>query len=1246
MNNLVDNRYEILKILGQGGMGEVYQAKDLTTNEIIALKMLSLEASKSESVRRFKREFSMLTQLRHPNLCMVYDFGTTSERRHYFTMEYIAGVNLFVATRGLSYEQIYDLVVQVCRALAYINSKGLIHYDVKPGNILVKSGIAKLMDFGLAGERKASTGTLIKGTIQYMAPEVVKGITVDGRADLYSLGIVFYEVVAGGLPFKEDTSVALLREQLEKVPEFSEEIAQNLPAGLKEVIMKLMSKDPVDRYQNANEVIMAINQISKKNYSLETVETKTGYILSGKFVGRNEELKLLKNIFKNKETKFVLINGEMGSGKTRILREFRYYVQLNEGLFLSADCQQKESAYQPLKDLIKQLVLYAEGLDVSLIKNYGAELMKLMPQLATKEYMKDVPLAVPLDPKAERLRFFHNILLFIKTLKTKGRPFVLVLENLQWLDEASLDWLIYLLDNFEELGIFLCGTLRKEEVVEGHSLAVFLDKIMNKQFFSQLDLKNLVSEEVYTLITSMLGIGADIKNFSTQLYERTRGNPFFIEQTMHHLLEEEKISWESGVFKLSEEDLRGIVITTDLSEIIEKRFSRLDEKSLLVLRMAAVIGKKFNFPILLNFGQFNESELHYQLTELIKKGFIIEELEDHQSKFDFAQTGIREMLYNQIETGQRQKWHRELGRLLETIYTGHEDEIIEDLSFHFLKGEDNLKAFKYSLQAGDRARKIYATQKALNYYNLSLTIHSGNSEIGVPQEIINLYYNRGNSWETLGEYKKAVDDFNGMVEEAKKVEDKAKEAEGIEFLGVISWRRGDYEESLSYHRKAKELREEINNQEGIAKSLGYIGGVLWTMGRNKEALGYFENALAICEEIEEKNQIAAYLHNIGLVYSHQGDIEQAKNYLNRSLKVFKAEKMPRQIARNLHSLASVYYRPAGLFDKALAYYQESHKKFEEVGDRQGVAACLRDIGEVESIISNFDDALVSADKSLKIFQEMGEKRGIVTTWQALGGIYLGKEHYGKALFYYQNSLSLAQEIDEKVCVVINSNALGDIYRELGDIKKAEEIHLKSYNLAQEFGINSMENKILASLASDYLRLGDLKKAEEYLQKSFALTLQRQEKELAIYLHGYLSEISYEKGDHEEAEKQLNVFIESAEVIKARQLLARGYFLKAKWQEKGEAGQRRKNLKKATNLAEELNLLDLLAQIYSYWCEWYLAENLLRQAFENCKKCIQIFRTIVAQIEDETLKTTFLQDPRRQKVFHMLNEIKKITNSSK
>jgi serine/threonine protein kinase len=326
---IIDRRYTILKRLGTGAMGEVYKVRDFKNNNVIALKLLSRKKTSSETVQRFKREFRLLAELRHPNLCEVYDFGTLKDGRSYFTMEYIDGVNIFEAAKRLSYKKIYPWIVELCRVLEYIHSRGLIHYDIKPNNVLIQQSgddfCVKLMDFGLVGEQKIKGGILIKGTLPYIAPEVIKGLAVDHRADLYSLGVLLYEVFTKK-PLQIDaqaTFTALLKQSRNRIVAKLSKYVVSIPKDLRRLIITLTDNEPAGRLSRANEVIREINKIAHAKFALETEKTIKGYLLSSRFVGRDREMELLKSLYekaRRDDGKVILITGDAGIGKSRLLK--------------------------------------------------------------------------------------------------------------------------------------------------------------------------------------------------------------------------------------------------------------------------------------------------------------------------------------------------------------------------------------------------------------------------------------------------------------------------------------------------------------------------------------------------------------------------------------------------------------------------------------------------------------------------------------------------------------------------------------------------------------------------------------------------------------------------------------------------------------------------------------------------------------------------------------------------------------
>ena len=284
-------RYQIIEELGKGGMGVVYRVTDpLNPTRQVALKSIRHKLVQPELIDRFKAEFRVLTSLQHPNVAVAYDFESLPGSKDYcFTMEFVEGRDIFRATKGMSWEQIVSILIQVCRALSYVHSRKLIHYDIKPGNVLVDDkGQVKVLDFGLAAVKSIGPGEWKGGTPAYMAPEQTDPeALVDHRSDLYSLGIMAYQLLSRQLPFCSSSVSELFRMHRFQSLEFHKSEWKDIPIWMQLVIERLCSKHPSDRYPTANAVIEDINHQGSLSYEVETIETRESYIFSSRFVGRS-----------------------------------------------------------------------------------------------------------------------------------------------------------------------------------------------------------------------------------------------------------------------------------------------------------------------------------------------------------------------------------------------------------------------------------------------------------------------------------------------------------------------------------------------------------------------------------------------------------------------------------------------------------------------------------------------------------------------------------------------------------------------------------------------------------------------------------------------------------------------------------------------------------------------------------------------------------------------------------------------
>jgi len=270
----LDGRYELLELIGVGGMADIYRARDTQEDRIVAVKILKTEfAGSDEFLRRFRNESKAIALLSHPNIVKIYDVGF-SDKVQFIVMEYVDGITLtdYIEQQGvLKWRDALHFTVQVLKALQHAHDRGIVHRDVKSSNImLLRDGTIKVMDFGIARFNRENNKTVSEktiGSVHYISPEQARGDITDERSDIYSVGVALYEMLTGRKPFDGDTPVAIALKHMQSTPKKPSEINETIPEGIEQIVLKAMQKDPAARYQTAGEMINDLEEF-KKNPSI------------------------------------------------------------------------------------------------------------------------------------------------------------------------------------------------------------------------------------------------------------------------------------------------------------------------------------------------------------------------------------------------------------------------------------------------------------------------------------------------------------------------------------------------------------------------------------------------------------------------------------------------------------------------------------------------------------------------------------------------------------------------------------------------------------------------------------------------------------------------------------------------------------------------------------------------------------------------------------------------------------------
>jgi ABC-type oligopeptide transport system substrate-binding subunit/DNA-binding SARP family transcriptional activator/predicted Ser/Thr protein kinase len=723
---VLNNRYRLDEELGRGGQGVVYRAYDNLLDRDVAVKVMSVANLDSEGRARLLREAQLVARLNHPNIIDLFDAGE-ADGSSFIVMERVEGKSL-AESKPNSLDEILAITRQICRALEYAHANGIVHRDLKPGNvILTPDGTVKLTDFGLAcpvASRITRNG-IIFGTVAYLAPELALGQPFDGRADLYALGAMLYELTTGSLPFTADDPMAVISQHLHIPIILPRARKADIPPALDGLIARLLSKNPEDRPTSAIEVLQILDAPNILDRGAAPAEELSVLkrIGRGRLVGREVELGEARGLWSlviAGQGQMLLISGEPGIGKTRLVRELSTQVQVLGGRVLAGACYAEGSVpYAPFAQILRGALEGGVGDVLDLPHFVLAGVLTLAPDLRL-DYREVEPEPTLNDARAEQRRLFENLTTCFAALSHRA-PLLLILEDIHWADSATLILLRHLARHAQGRRIMIVATYRDVEPESAPALYETLLDLHRERLALHLRLPRLNRQQTREMLEVLFyeEITAD---FLEGIYQETEGNPFFIEEVCRALVDSGQLYFAEG--RWHRPGMEELGIPRSVQVAIQSRVRVLPPYAQETLRLAAVLGREFDFETLASaVAGLPGSE------QVQDEGRLIEALEsaeqaqliDHVraeggGTFAFVHALIPATLVESTRTRQRQQLHHCAAAAIEAWYPDD----FEALAHHYNQAGEIEKAADYLLRAGDRARTLYAHQEAISNYRQAL----------------------------------------------------------------------------------------------------------------------------------------------------------------------------------------------------------------------------------------------------------------------------------------------------------------------------------------------------------------------------------------------------------------------------------------------------------------------------------------------------------------------------------------------
>jgi predicted ATPase/signal transduction histidine kinase/tRNA A-37 threonylcarbamoyl transferase component Bud32 len=729
--------YELSEEIYCGTRTLVYRGMRAQDQKPVIIKLMRQEYPSFNELVQFRNQYTIGKNLdlagiikfysleNYCNACalIMEDFGGVSLK------DYITNVETLHATSlhfGTFLQEFFHIAIQIVTALEGLHRNRIIHKDIKPANILInpQTKQVKLIDFSIASLLPRESATLmssnvLEGTLAYLSPEQTGRMNrgIDYRSDFYSVGVTFFELLTGRLPFSGTDPMELIHCHIAKLPPRADSINPNIPLVLSQIIYKLMAKTAEERYQSALGLRYDLEACLHKLETLGTIDTfelgkrdiSERFIIPEKLYGREAKVETLLAAFERvstQQTEMMLVSGYSGIGKSALVNEVHKPIVRQRGYFIRGKFDQfgrsipLDAIVQAFRDLMGQLL--SESIEqveqwkakiLQAVGEQGRVIIDVIPEVEL--LIGKQPAVLELEPTAGQNRFNLVFQKFIQVFTNATHPLVMFLDDLQWADLASLKLIQLLMSESETRHLLLIGAYRDNEVSGAHPLMLTIEEIRKTgAVVNTITLTPLTQTDLNRLIADTLNCQEELAKPLTQLvYTKTKGNPFFSNQFLKVLHEDGLITFncDAGYWQCDLSQVRALSLTDDVVDFMALQLQKLPEHTQNVLKLAACIGNLFDLETLAVVHEKSPGETANDLWKALQEGlilptseiykFFVDETSNSQIRssncherlaisneqlatYKFLHDRVQQAAYSLIPENQKQSTHLKIGQLL------------------------------------------------------------------------------------------------------------------------------------------------------------------------------------------------------------------------------------------------------------------------------------------------------------------------------------------------------------------------------------------------------------------------------------------------------------------------------------------------------------------------------------------------------------------------------------------------------
>ncbi|NLC67246.1 MAG: serine/threonine-protein kinase PknK [Clostridiaceae bacterium] len=774
----------------ENGKVEIYRGYSAVHKTPVIIKVFKQESATPADISKFVNEYVLTREL---EIKSIVKPARLVASENYFAMVFdeddeSISLKKYCRETPMELPVFLDIAIQLTKAVGELHQDGIIHRNLRPENISINPSTReiKISNFSLAtrfpskGEVNPPSWDISVNTglenLQYMSPEqlgIVKDI-IDHRSDYYSLGVIFYEMLTGRLPFQGASHAEWIRVHATQKPEAPDKINPGIPTPLSAIILKLLSKTASERYHTAYNLLDDLKECKRQwdnTGKIEPFDIESGNLsrileLPRRIFGREAEIKELKTslgLACEGRGKLVLLSGYAGTGKTKLINEIIMPAAMEKGYYGYGKFNQYNHGmpYKPVIDALGSIVRQVMTESRENLESWRSEILRALGRSGSviTELIPEVEMIIgrqpsvePLQPKEAQNRFLILFGNFLKVFTERNAPVVIFLDDLQWADTASLHLLKYLCEYTDMNHLLIIGAHRSNEIHENHPLWATIEELQKKRIpLHEIYISSFNMKEVTEYLAEAFKChyrNDDLNTLAEMLYRKTCGNPFFLRQMIETAYEERLVTFNihNNCWQWDMDSIQKLCMPDDVVGLIHLKLQKLPGETLDILKHASCMGSTFDMKILSVACKKTYVEAYSLLLPAIMEGLVLPV--SHSGKVlqasynynivdinEFLHDKIRQAVYSLFSEKDKKETHVKIGRLiLQNFYTDESDENIMTIMDHFNRGlelitdpGERLKLAGYNLQAGKKAKSASAYDSAIAYFTAGISLLPGDA---------------------------------------------------------------------------------------------------------------------------------------------------------------------------------------------------------------------------------------------------------------------------------------------------------------------------------------------------------------------------------------------------------------------------------------------------------------------------------------------------------------------------------------